>query len=305
METLNFKVEKQDIRKRLDVFLTEKAQNRGLSRAYIKRLCDDGAVTVNAKNQRAGYPLREYEVVQLQLPAPKNLEVTAQNIPLKIVFEDDFLAVINKPAGMVVHPAAGNEDGTLVNALLYNLKSLSTINGVIRPGIVHRLDKDTSGLLVVAKTDDAHRALSTAIAKKEAKRFYYALVDGNITDDNFSVSAPIGRSSRDRKKMAVVTDGRAAQTLFTVVERFGRYTLLECELKTGRTHQIRVHCQYIHHPVVADATYGGSNEFKQKGQLLHAYKLQFSHPVSGQSMTFTSPLPQNFQQVLDKLRKHL
>ncbi|MEG2456599.1 MAG: RluA family pseudouridine synthase, partial [Clostridia bacterium] len=255
------------------------------------------------KPTRAGYFIKINDIVTFSLPEPKALNATPQNIPIDIVYEDDYLAVINKAQGMVVHPAVGSESGTLVNALLYNLKSLSNINGVIRPGIVHRLDKDTSGLLVIAKTNEAHKKLSSAIAMKEAKRFYIALVDGNLKEDSGVINQPIGRCPRDRKKMAVVADGRIAETHFKVLKRYGRYTLVEFELKTGRTHQIRVHAKFIHHPVVGDSIYGGSNEFKLKGQLLHAFKLIFIHPISGQPMEFVADLPEYFKLTLDKMPK--
>ena len=213
--------------------------------------------------------------------------------------------VINKAQGMVTHPATGSPDGTLVNALLYHVKDLSGINGVLRPGIVHRLDKDTSGLIMVAKNDASHLSLSKQIAEKSAKRYYIALVDGNIKEDSGVIEQPIARHRIDRKKMAVDRDGRVAKTAFKVLERFQKYTLVEYELFTGRTHQIRVHSSFIHHPVVGDPVYGGSNKFGLDGQLLHAFKLVLSHPRSGEIMTFEAPIPQYFETVLNKLRKTL
>ena len=204
---------------------------------------------------------------------------------------------------MVTHPAVGTPDGTLVNAIMYKIGDLSSINGVIRPGIVHRLDKDTSGLIVIAKNDKSHVSLASQIGEKSAKRFYRALVDGNIKDDTGVIEAPIARHKTDRKKMAVSPDGRFAKTFYKVLERFGQYTYVEYELFTGRTHQIRVHSSYIHHPVVGDEVYGGSNKFKLSGQLLHAYKLVLDQPSTGERMIFTSPLPCYFEEVLEKLRK--
>lgn len=286
---------------RLDIYLA--AVQKDMSRSHIKSVIEKGLIKVDGKVVKAGYSLKGGEYISADYPDNVALKAVAEDIPIDIVYEDDSIAVINKAQGMVVHPAVGNRDGTLVNALLYNLKSLSTINGVIRPGIVHRLDKDTSGLLVVAKNDNAHRKLQAQIQKKDAKRYYLALVDGNIKDDTGIINQPIGRSRSDRKKMAVVSDGRAAETHYTVLERFGRYTLCEFELKTGRTHQIRVHARYINHPVVGDKLYGGSDAFHLNGQLLHAYKLVLTHPDSGEIMTFTAPLPYYFLSILDKLRK--
>ncbi len=303
MEKLEFSAEKTEIGIRLDVFLSAKLADIEVSRSRIKNLCEDSLILVNDKPQKAGYAIRLNDRVEVSIPDAKQISAKPQNIDIEIIYEDDSIAVVNKPQGMVVHPAVGSEDGTLVNALLYKLSSLSSINGVIRPGIVHRLDKDTSGLLVVAKTDEAHKKLSSDISKKVAKRFYYALVDGNIKEDSGSICQPIGRSHKDRKKMDVVAEGRAAETLFKVLERFGnRYTFCEFELKTGRTHQIRVHTKYIHHPVVGDLTYGGSNEFKLCGQLLHAYKLCIRHPKTGEDMEFMAPLPDYFENVLNKLK---
>lgn len=301
MQKFDFSVSDGYVGERLDKYLTENLSD--VSRSRIKTLCDDGSCTVNGKQVKAGFSLRKGDAVVVNLPDAKPIEALPEDIPVDIVYEDECMAVINKPQGMVVHPAAGNADGTLVNALLFNLKSLSTINGVIRPGIVHRLDKDTSGLLVIAKDDDAHKKLAAEIQKKDAKRYYLALLDGNMKDDAGVVIAPIGRSRSDRKKMAIVEGGRYAETHFKVLERFGKYTLCEFELKTGRTHQIRVHAKSLGHPVVGDATYGGSNAFRLNGQLLHAYKLVLTHPRTGDLISFEAPLPDYFSFVLDKLRK--
>lgn len=303
MDKLEFIVDISEKGVRLDVFLSEKLLDKDISRSRIKTLCEDDMVLVNDKPQRAGYALRASDKIEVSIPDAKTISAKPQDIDIEIIYEDDSLAIVNKPQGMVVHPAPGSEDGTLVNALLFKLNSLSSINGVIRPGIVHRLDKDTSGLLVIAKTDEAHTKLSADISKKTAKRFYYALVDGNIKEDSGTICQPIGRCHKDRKKMDVTADGRYAETNFKVLERFGnRYTFCEFELKTGRTHQIRVHAKFIHHPVVGDDTYGGSNEFKLNGQLLHAYKLCIRHPKTGENMEFIAPLPPYFKLVLEKLR---
>lgn len=239
-------------------------------------------------------------------PEPEPLSVEAADIPLDIVYEDAGFAVVNKSRGMVVHQASSyRANDTLVNALLFRLKDLSGVNGVIRPGIVHRLDKDTSGLIVVAKTDEAHRSLAEQIEKKTARRIYVAIADGNFREDSGTVDAPIGRNPRDRKKMAVVEKGRRAVTHYEVLERFGAYTLVRYELETGRTHQIRVHSAYIHHPVTGDALYGGSTALFKDGQLLHAEKLILKNPATGEEMTFTAPLPADFAAVLARLRSGL
>lgn len=285
---------------RLDVFVAEKAE---CTRSHAKNLIEEGNVTVNGtKAAKSGALLKAGDVVVIVNPAPKELDLSPQDIPIEIVWQDEDFAVVNKPQGMVVHPAPGAYDNTLVNALLFKLSSLSGINGVARPGIVHRLDKDTSGLLVVAKNDFAHISLQKQIAEKSAKRYYYALVDGVVQKDSGEIRNFLARSTSDRKKYAVAKDGRLAITLYKVVKRYSAYTLMEYELKTGRTHQIRVHSRYIGHPVVGDRTYGGSDAFGLNGQLLHAYKLVLTHPRTGEEMTFTAPLPDYFQSVLDKLK---
>lgn len=285
---------------RLDVFVAEKAE---CTRSHAKNLIEEGNVTVNGiKAAKSGALLKAGDVVVIVNPAPKELDLSPQDIPIEIVWQDEDFAVVNKPQGMVVHPAPGAYDNTLVNALLFKLSSLSGINGVARPGIVHRLDKDTSGLLVVAKNDFAHISLQKQIAEKSAKRYYYALVDGVVQKDSGEIRNFLARSTADRKKYAVAKDGRLAITLYKVVKRYSAYTLMEYELKTGRTHQIRVHSRYIGHPVVGDRTYGGSDAFGLNGQLLHAYKLVLTHPRTGEEMTFTAPLPDYFQNVLDKLK---
>lgn len=290
-----------DVGKRLDLFLSEEIDE---SRSYVKNLTEQGLVTVNSKAVKAGYNVKNGDIVEYELPEIKQLDLTPADIPIDVIYEDDDVAVINKAQGMVVHPAPGSYDNTLVNALLFRLKSLSSINGVARPGIVHRLDKDTSGLLVVAKNDEAHVSLQSQIASKEAKRYYIALVDGVINKDEGIIDTNIDRSQKDRKMMAVCREGkgRRAITHYKVLERLGGYTLVEYELKTGRTHQIRVHSKHIGHPIVGDSVYGGSTSLYDQGQLLHAFRLQFTHPSTKELMTFEAPLPNYFADILEKLR---
>ena len=286
---------------RLDAFLAEKMDR---SRASVQKLIEAENVWVNgsfvAKNAR----LREGDSVEVELPPPEILNVRPENIPLDIVYEDGDLLVVNKPKGMVVHPAPGNPDGTLVNALLFHCgDSLSGINGVIRPGIVHRIDKDTSGLLMVAKNDFAHNSLAEQLKVHSVERGYIALVQGVIAEPAGLVDAPIGRHPLERKKMAVNLSGKEARTNYFVKERFDKYTLIECRLETGRTHQIRVHLSYIGHPLVGDELYGSrKNNLGFAGQALHAYLLGFVHPRSGEKLRFESPLPEEFQKELELLR---
>ena len=275
-----------------------------MTRSYVKKLVDEGFVFINGKTaKKSGAILEKGDELRVDLPEVKEISARPQDIPIDIVYEDDYLLVINKRQGLVTHPSQTTPDGTLVNALMFHSEKLSSINGEIRPGIVHRLDKNTSGLLVVAKTDAAHLSLSKQIETKTASRQYIALVDGNIVEDEGKIEQPIGRNPKDRKTMAVVKEGRYALTLYKVLERFGKYTLVEYTLKTGRTHQIRVHSKFIHHPVVGDAEYGGSNVFGVNGQLLHAFRLTFTHPETNEEMSFTAPIPDYFQKVLDRLRK--
>ncbi len=291
-----------DVGKRLDLFLSEEIDE---SRSYVKNLTEQGLVLVNGKSVKAGYSVKKGDVVEYELPEIKQLDLAPADIPIDVVYEDDDVAVINKAQGMVVHPAPGSYDNTLVNALLFRLKSLSSINGVARPGIVHRLDKDTSGLLVVAKNDDAHVELQSQIASKEAKRYYIALVDGVINKDEGVIDTYIDRSQKDRKMMAVSREGkgRRAITHYKVLERLGGYSLVEYELKTGRTHQIRVHSKHIGHPIVGDRVYGGSTSLYDQGQLLHAFRLQFTHPRTKRLMSFEAPLPKYFSDILARLRE--
>ncbi len=274
-----------------------------ISRSHIKTLIESGEITVNGVKQKAGYMLKSTDDISVCIKEARPLEVIAQDITLDIVYEDEDLVVVNKPQGMVVHPANGNEDGTLVNALLYNVKDLSGINGVIRPGIVHRLDKDTSGLLVVAKNDNAHRSLAEQIKNKTCKRIYHAIVHNAPKEDKGEVVTNFGRSVTDRKKMSVLKEGgRVADTLYCVIERLGKYTYMEYELKTGRTHQIRVHSAYLGIPIVGDKTYGVKEKFNLQGQLLHAKKIEFYHPRTNEYMSFEVPLPDYFEKFLNLLR---
>lgn len=292
---------------RLDKYLSDKLDD--MTRSYLKKLIsDDKAVLVNGNPAKPNYKLKPGDIIELTVPEPIELEIKAENIPLNIVYEDSDMLVVNKPQGMVVHPAAGNYTGTLVNALLYHCgDSLSGINGEKRPGIVHRIDKDTSGLLLVAKNDNAHQKLSSQIKEHSLTRAYKALVHGNIKQDSGRIDAPIGRHPSDRKKMTVTDkNSREAVTNFRVIERYGRYTFVECILETGRTHQIRVHMSKNGHPIVGDKTYGvKKEEFNLAGQLLHAYKVGFIHPVSGEYMEFVSELPDYYMNVLDRLRNFI
>ena len=275
------------------------------SRSQIKQLLDGGNITVNGKTEKAKYKVKSGDVIRLEEPETKTLELRPENIPLDIVYEDDDVIVINKPQGMVVHPAPGHDEHTLVNALLYHCP-LSTINGTFRPGIVHRIDKDTSGLLMVAKNDAAHNSLAQQLAEHSITRKYVAIVWDNLKENDGIVDAPIGRHPKDRKKQSVMYDdtGKRAVTHWKVLERFGSFTLVECQLETGRTHQIRVHMAYIKHPLLGDSVYGPAKSAAgAKRQMLHAKTLGFVHPSTGKYMEFDSQLPEDFSEVLNKLRK--
>ena len=273
-----------------------------ITRSQLKNLINDGHVTVNGQAVKPKYKVQAGDKISLVKPEPQSLELTPENIPLDIVYEDDDVIVVNKPQGMVVHPAPGHPDHTLVNALLYH-SPLSTINGTFRPGIVHRIDKDTSGLLMVAKNDLAHQSLAEQLRNKTNKREYLALVYGQIKEDEGTIDAPLGRNPQDRKKQAVVKGGRHAVTHFKVIKRYDNFTLIKCILETGRTHQIRVHMKYIGHPLVGDPLYGPRKVIGKNGQFLHAALLGFKHPRTGKEMVFGAPLPENFQKMLDKLDK--
>lgn len=275
-----------------------------LSRSNVQKLIEGGAILVNGKTCKANYKLRAGDVAEIQMPEPEDIEALPENIPLDIIYEDSDIIVINKARGMVVHPAAGNYTGTLVNALLYHCKDLSDINGVRRPGIVHRIDKDTTGLLAVAKNNSAHLALAEQLQDHTMSRVYYAVVEGIIGENSGTVNAPIGRHDSDRKKMAVNTRvGKPAVTHFEVLERFDNCTLVKCRLETGRTHQIRVHMAYTGHPVTGDPVYGIKNTRGMDGQALHAGELTLIHPATGEPVTFKAPLPEDFEKLLKRLRR--
>lgn len=290
-----------DKSERLDVFLSEKLDK---TRSAVKKLVDDGEITVNGNKVKAGRVLKIGEEISVNIPDPVKLDLEAENIPLDIIYQDKDIAIINKPQGMTVHAGNGTHGSTLVNALLYHLDSLSGINGVIRPGIVHRIDKDTSGLLVVAKNDAAHLSLSEQIKNKTCHRIYLALLEGTVKQNDGVIDTSIGRSDKNRTMMAVKDSGRRAVTHFKVLKRYKEFTFAEFKLETGRTHQIRVHCKYIGHPIVGDPVYGYEKQkFKLNGQLLHAWKLELTHPSTGERMSFEAPLPDYFQAVLQKLDK--
>lgn len=289
--------------KRIDGIISNKIDD--VSRSYVVKLIEDGHVTVNGQVQLSKkIKLNVGDAIVVNMPEPEVLEVLAEDIPLDIVYEDDDLMIINKAIGMVVHPAPGNYTGTLVNALMFHSEKLSSINGVVRPGIVHRIDKDTSGLLLIAKTDLAHKSLAAQLKAHTVKRKYIAIVHGSISTETGTINAPIGRSSKDRLKMAVTErNGKEAVTHFTVIERFKDYAYIECELETGRTHQIRVHMAYIGHPLLGDMTYSVKKpKIKNAGQLLHAKTLGFVHPSTGEYVEFDSEVPELFHVMMKKIR---
>lgn len=300
-EVKTFIVLEDDEDTRLDAFLSQEIQSR--SRTYIQALIKEKKVTVNKKLEKASYKVSEEDIVEISIPEPKELNIEPENIDVEIVYEDSELAVIYKPRGMVVHPAPGNYSGTLVNALLYHMKGkLSSINGIIRPGIVHRIDKDTSGLLLIAKTDNAHRHLSEQLKNHSIKRVYSLICHNEVKEDEFTVDAPIGRNPKDRLKMAVVDSGKNAITHFKVLSRGEGFTYLEATLETGRTHQIRVHMAYKGYPLLGDPLYGPKNpKIKIDGQMLHAGVIGFIHPVTQQFMEFSNEPPEVFKETLKKL----
>ncbi|MCP4632602.1 MAG: RluA family pseudouridine synthase [candidate division Zixibacteria bacterium] len=317
-ERISFKISKNDKGERLDKVCTRQLKN--VTRSRIKNLIDDGNILVNGMPVKSGYMLKTDDILDISLPDPEECDIAPENIPIEIVFQDKDIVVINKAAGMVVHPAVGNYCGTLVNALLYHIKDLSGIGGSLKPGIVHRLDKNTTGLLVVAKNDNAHLKLANQIKEKTAKRLYKAIVIGDIPQDEGELAFPIGRSISDRKKMSVRYDNsREAVTQYKVLERFGRFTFLELRLQTGRTHQIRVHLSHSGYPVLGDPDYNGRtlrNETFRKNeldlwrkilkinsrQMLHAYHLEFNHPVSNDVVSFNSNIPADFREILELIR---
>ena len=296
-----FVVGKEDIGVRIDVYLSNKDED--ISRVTVQRLIKEEKILVNGNRTKASYKVQENDSIELQEEKPKEISLKPQDIPVEIIYEDKDIIVVNKPKGMVVHPANGNPDGTLVNSLMAICKeSLSGIGGEIRPGIVHRLDKDTSGIIVVAKNDKAHINLSEQIKNHEVEKTYIALVKGIVKANEATIDMPIGRSTKDRKKMAVIKTGKNAITHFKVIERYQNYTLLEVKIETGRTHQIRVHLSQIGHPIVGDTTYSnGKNEWGIKGQCLHAKSLKFKHPIKGKEIFLEAEMPEYFKTVIEGL----
>lgn len=290
---------------RLDAYISKEIED--LSRSMIQKLLEEDKINVNGKIEKPSYKVQEGDIIEVSIEEPKEVKIEAQDIPLDIIYEDNDILVVNKQKGLVVHPANGNPDGTLVNAIMAHCKdSLSGIGGELRPGIVHRLDKDTSGLLIIAKNDKAHIQVSEQIKNREVKKTYIALVRGTIAEDEATINMPIGRNTKDRKKMAVTKNGKEAVTHFKVLNRYttnkGSYTLLEIKIDTGRTHQIRVHMAEIGHPVIGDSVYSnGKNEFGVEGQCLHAKRLEFVHPITGKEMKLEAPLPKYFQNIIAQL----
>lgn len=304
MEETILIVDKESENNRIDKYLAEVFN--GKSRSYIQGLIEKENIKVNGKSIKSNYKVKENDEILISMPEALELEVEAEDIPLDILYEDNDVIVINKPQGMVVHPAPGNYTKTLVNALLYHCKDLSTINGVIRPGIVHRIDKDTTGVLVVAKNDEAHNFLSKQLQTHSMKREYIALVEGRLKEDKGTINKPIGRNKKDRLKMGIVEDGKRAVTHYEVLERYKNTTLIKCVLETGRTHQIRVHMASIGHPLVGDEVYGFKKQrFKLKGQVLHAKTLGFIHPKTKEYMEFTTNLPEYYNNLIEKLRNEV
>ncbi|MEK8196840.1 RluA family pseudouridine synthase [Lysinibacillus sp. FSL M8-0134] len=300
MTQVTYTIEEQQQGERIDKALS--SLQTEWSRTQIGNWISEGIIQVNGEAVKAKYKVKAGDIIAIDVPEVEELDVVAENLDLDIVYEDADVLVVNKPKGMVVHPAPGHMTGTLVNGLMYHCKDLSGINGVLRPGIVHRIDKDTSGLLMVAKNDTAHESLVNQLVNKTVTRKYIALVHGHIAHDKGTIDAPIGRDQKDRQKQAVVDNGKHAVTHFQVVERFGDYTLVECRLETGRTHQIRVHMNYIGFPLVGDPKYGPKKTIDFGGQVLHAATLGFDHPSSGEYLEFEVPLPTDYEQLLKDLR---
>lgn len=304
MDKIILQVETENAGNRIDKYLSDNLED--ISRSYLQKLLKEKNITVNEKNIKANYKVQEGDIVSVFIPEPEEPDILPEEIPLDILYEDDSLMVVNKPKDMVVHPSAGHTSGTLVNAILFHCKgNLSGINGIMRPGIVHRIDKDTTGALLICKTDTCHRILAEQLKVHSITRKYRAVVQGNLKDDEGTIEGPIGRHPTDRKKMAVnYKNGKEAITHYRVLERFGNATYIECQLETGRTHQIRVHMASIGHPLLGDSTYGSlKNPYHLQGQALHAMVLGFLHPVTKEYMEFTAPLPEYFLKLLEKLRK--
>ncbi len=295
-------VDTKYVGKRIDAYLAETTE---LSRTNIQRLIENKKILVNDKNPKMSYKIQLNDEITIEEEKAKEISLEAQDIPIEVLYEDKDIIVVNKPKGMVVHPANGNPDGTLVNAVMAICKdSLSGIGGEIRPGIVHRLDKDTSGIIIIAKNDKAHINMSEQIKNHEVEKTYIALVKGFVKENEATINMPIGRSSRDRKKMAVDKNGKNAITHFKVIERFDKYTLLEVKIETGRTHQIRVHLTEIGYPIVGDTTYSnGKNEWNIQGQCLHAKSLKFKHPITGKEMFIEAPMPKYFEDIINELKQ--
>ena len=303
MEKKDYKINEELVGMRLDKAVSLK--DNSISRASVQRLINEGNILVNGNNSKASYKLNLNDIVTIDKEEPKEVEIKPQDIPLDIIYEDSDILVVNKQKGLVVHPGNGNPDGTLVNAIMNKCKdSLSGIGGEIRPGIVHRIDKDTSGLLIIAKNDKAHINMSDQIKDHKVKKTYIALVRGRIKENEATIDMPIGRSTKDRTKMAVSKNGKNAITHIKVIERFKEYTLLEINIETGRTHQIRVHLSQIGYPIVGDYVYSnGKNPFGVEGQMLHSEKLEFKHPITDKEMKLEAKLPEYFEKVLEELRK--
>jgi 23S rRNA pseudouridine1911/1915/1917 synthase len=303
MKNIEFIIDETSVNTRIDKYLSEKLEDK--SRSYLQGIIEIGSVKINNKVIKSNYKLKLYDVVSVSIPELTELQVAAEDIKLNVLYEDSDVIVVNKPQGMVVHPAPGNYNGTLVNALLNHCKDLSGINGVMRPGIVHRIDKDTCGVLVIAKNDNAHNKLSEQLKDHSMTRLYIALVEGRLKNESGTIDAPLGRNANDRIKFAVTSNGKRAVTHYKVIERFDGCTLVQCRLETGRTHQIRVHMAHIGHPLVGDPIYGFKKQkFKLEGQLLHARVLGFKHPSSGEYMEFQAELPEYFLNILNQLQKN-
>lgn len=302
MEKIIHTVSEEEANERIDKIISK--LQKEWSRTQVQQWIKDGLVTVNGKTVKSNYKGVEGDEIEMTIPDPEEIDVVPEKMDLDIYYEDSYVLVVNKPRGMVVHPSPGHTTGTLVNGLLAHCKDLSGINGKLRPGIVHRIDKDTSGLLMVAKNDVAHESLVNQLVEKSVTRKYYAIVHGNIPHDYGTIDAPIGRDPKDRQSMAVVNNGKEAITHFRVLERLGNFTFIECQLETGRTHQIRVHMRYIGYPIVGDPKYGPRRTIVFGGQVLHAGVLGFKHPLTGKYMHFEAPLPDDFKNLLNLLRKN-